>query len=97
MRLKNSYITGQLRSTVTQPLDQWHLGIKFDSLPQLNASFIEEDGQIFDRVIQTDGFTTSEGEIVQTNTPQFICNFWFDEQWIRPMPVFSIPSMSPHM
>lgn len=97
MRLKNSYITGQLRSTVAQPLDQWHLGIKFNSLPQLNASFIEEDGQIFDRVIQTDGFTTSEGEIVQTNTPQFICNFWFDEQWIRPMPVFSIPSMSPHM
>lgn len=97
MRTKNSYITGQLRSTVAQPLDQWHLGIEYGSLPQLNADFIQEDGQIFDRVIQTNGFAVSDGQVVQTNTPQFICNFWFDEQWIRPMPVFSIPSMSPHM
>ena len=39
MRYKNSYITGQTRSTATQPLDYWHLGQEF-RLPALNAEFI---------------------------------------------------------
>lgn len=97
MRYKNSYITGWTRSTVSAPLDVWHLGVKYDSLPQLNEEFINEDGTVIDRVIATNGFTISNGEIVQSNTPQFICNFFFDEQWVRPMPVYSIPSMSAHM
>lgn len=98
MRYKNSYITGMTRSTVSTPLDVWHLGVKYNSLPQLNDEFINEDGTVIDRVIATNGFTTDEsGNIIQSDTPQFICNFFFDEQWIRPMPVYSIPSMSNHM
>lgn len=98
MRYKNSYITGMTRSTVTTPLDIWHLGVKYNSLPQLNEEFINEDGTVIDRVIATNGFTTdNDGNVIQSNTPQFICNFFFDEKWVRPMPVFSIPSMSAHM
>lgn len=86
MRYKNSYITGQTRSTATQPLDYWHLGQEFASLPALNAEFIQENPPI-DRVI-----ALHESE----NTPQFICNFFFDEYWVRPMPVYSTPGMQSH-
>lgn len=86
MRYKNSYITGQTRSTATQPLDYWHLGQEFASLPALNAEFIQENPPI-DRVI-----ALQESE----NTPQFICNFFFDEYWVRPMPVYSTPGMQSH-
>lgn len=86
MRYKNSYITGQTRSTATQPLDYWHLGQEFASLPALNAEFIKENPPI-DRVI-----ALQESE----NTPQFICNFFFDEYWVRPMPVYSTPGMQSH-
>lgn len=97
LRYKNSYITGMTRSTVSQPLDQWHLGIEYGSLPQLNDEFITEDGRIIDRVISVNGFSTdAQGNVTQTNTPQFISNFFFDEQWVRPMPVYSIPSMENH-
>lgn len=99
MRYKNSYITGMTRSTVSTPLDIWHLGVKYKSLPQLNEEFINEDGTVIDRVIATNGFNidSETGEVTQSDTPQFICNFFFDEKWVRPMPVFSIPSMSAHM
>ncbi|AXB22569.1 major capsid protein [Alces alces faeces associated microvirus MP11 5517] len=86
MRYKNSYITGQTRSTASQPLDYWHLGQEFASLPALNAEFIQENPPI-DRVI-----ALQESE----NTPQFICNFFFDEYWVRPMPVYSTPGMQSH-
>ena len=86
MRYKNSYITGQTRSTAGQPLDYWHLGQEFANLPALNAEFIQENPPI-DRVI-----AVAESE----NTPQFICNFFFDEQWVRPMPVYSTPGMQSH-
>ena len=37
-------------STVTQPLDMWHLGQEFQSLPALNGFFIEQNTPV-DRVI----------------------------------------------
>lgn len=86
MRSKFNRITGQLRSTATTPLDLWHLAQDFDSCPQLNSEFIEENPPI-DRVIAVE-----ESE----NTPQFICNFYFKEYWTRPMSVYSIPNNSAH-
>lgn len=85
MRYKSNRITGQLRSTANLSLDIWHLAQDFSNLPTLNSDFIEENVPV-DRVIAISG----------ANQPQFISNFYFDEQWIRPMPVYSIPSMSSH-
>ena len=42
-RYKPSVITGQFRSTYATPLDMWHLAQKFDNLPTLNSTFIEEN------------------------------------------------------
>lgn len=85
MRYKGNRISGYLKSDANQSLDIWHLGLDFSQLPALNASFIEENPP-FTRVVAVSG----------ANAPQFICNFYFDEQWLRPMPVYSIPSMSSH-
>ena len=86
MRYKPNRITGQMRSTCDTSLDVWHLAQEFSSLPALNEEFINENPPI-DRVIAV---------AESSNTPQFICNFWFDEKWVRPMSVYSIPSMSSH-
>ena len=49
-RYKPSEILGSFMSTVTTPLDMWHLAQDFNSLPALNASFIESNTPV-DRVI----------------------------------------------
>ena len=85
MRYKGNRITGLTRSDANQSLDIWHLAQDFASLPALNSSFIEENPPI-SRVVAVTG----------ANVPEFICNFYFDEQWVRPMPVYSIPSLSSH-
>ncbi len=83
MRSKFNRITGQMRSTAPQSLDVWHLAQDFSNLPVLNYEFIECDTPI-NRVIALDE---------SSNTPSFITNIWFNEQWVRPMSVYSIPSV----
>jgi hypothetical protein len=86
LRTKMNRISGTMRSQAPSPLDQWHLAQEFENLPVLSPEFIEENPPI-DRVIAVEG-----GE----DTPQFICNFFFDETWVRPMSVNSIPSLRAH-
>lgn len=85
-RYKPSMITGQLRSGITQSLDNWHLAQNFTALPLLNQSFIEENIPI-DRVLS---LNTSK------NIPQFIFDFRFNYTCARPMPVRSIPGLVDH-
>lgn len=73
-------ITGKMRSTDPQSLDVWHLAQKFDSLPTLNQTFIEEAVPI-DRVVAV------------TDEPPFILDGWFDCKWTRPMPLYSVPGL----
>lgn len=78
-----SLITGQMRSTFSQPLDYWHLAQDFDSLPTLSPSFIEENPPV-DRVIAVQ------------NYPQFMLDAWFDLKCTRPMPMFGTPGFVDH-
>lgn len=82
-RYKPSRITGRMRSTAATPMDQWHLGIEFGSLPALNATFIQ-DNSPFDRVLAV------------TTEPQFFGDFWFDMKCARPMPMFGVPGFVDH-
>uniref|UniRef100_A0AAU8B577 Major capsid protein n=1 Tax=Dulem virus 149 TaxID=3145626 RepID=A0AAU8B577_9VIRU len=82
-RYKPSIITGQLRSTSTTPLDIWHLGQKFDSLPTLSSQFIEENPPL-------------ERVIAVTDEPPIILDAWFDLTCVRPMPVYSTPGLVDH-
>ena len=78
-----SQITGQFRSTYAQTLDSWHLSQKFDALPVLNDSFIQDNPPV-DRVIAT------------PQEPQFLFDSYIDLRCARPMPVYSVPGLMDH-
>jgi hypothetical protein len=82
-RYKPSMITGIMRSTAPQSLDVWHLSQKFESLPKLNAEFIQDIPPV-NRVVAVQ------------NEPQFIFDAYFKMKCARPMPVYSVPSLVDH-
>lgn len=82
-RYKPSRITGLFNSEASSSLDVWHLGQDFESVPALNASFIEEKPPI-DRVVAV------------PSEPDFLCDIWFDLKCDRPMPVYSVPGLIDH-
>lgn len=85
-RFKPSEITGQLRSTYSAPLDSWHYGDNYASLPVLGPDWIKETTANMDRTLA-----------VQSSTAhQFIADFTFENTSVRPMPVYSIPGITGH-
>ena len=76
-------ITGALRSTYTTPLDVWHLAQKFDALPTLNSTFIEENPPLA-RVLAVQ------------DEPQFVFDSFIGLKCARPMPVYSVPGLMDH-
>jgi hypothetical protein len=89
-RYKPSFLTGQMRTTATDPstgvtnsLDTWHLAQDFASLPSLNDTFIEQNPPV-SRVIA-----------VQTE-PEMLLDLWFKLRCTRPMPTFSVPGLVDH-
>lgn len=79
-RYRNNMITGKLPSYVPGSLDVWHLSQKFDSLPKLNADFIQENPP-FERVIAVQ------------DEPQFIMDADFDYTKATCLPVYGIPGL----
>ena len=85
-RYKPSRISGALRSTYGQPLDAWHYGDKYSSLPILSDAFIKETPVNIDRTLA-----------VQSSVEdQFIADFFFTNICTRPMPIYSIPGLIDH-
>lgn len=82
-RYKPSRTSGLMRSTAAAPIDQWHLGVEFGSLPLLNNTFIEENPPM------------SRVKLV-TAEPDFFGDFWFEYRSARPMPTFSVPGLVDH-
>lgn len=82
-RYKPSQITGQFRSTYATPLDIWHLGQKFTSLPTLGDTFIQENPPV-SRVVAV------------PTAPQFLFDSHFEYRCARPMPVYSVPGLIDH-
>jgi hypothetical protein len=83
LRYKPNIVSGELRSSTTTgtPLDAWHLGQKFTSLPVLNDTFIQESPPI-SRVIAV------------PSAPQFIMDAHFEYKCARPMPLYAVPGMT---
>jgi len=81
-------ISGQLRSTANTPLDSWHLGDFYQTLPVLDdGSWIEVNGTNLDRVSAVK---------MDDDEPQFKFDSYFDLKCARPMPVFSVPGLIDH-
>jgi hypothetical protein len=85
-RYKPSQITGLFRSTSAGTLDAWHLAQRFDAVPALNDSFIQDTPPV-DRIVAV-------GE--EANGQQFLLDAFFDVTMARPMPMYSVPGLIDH-
>lgn len=85
-RYKPNRISGELRSTYTTPLDAWHYGDYYDSLPYLSSEWIMETTDNMDRTLA----------VQSSVSDQFIGDFYFKSKYVRPMPTYSIPGMLDH-
>lgn len=82
-RYKPSYVTGEMRSNYKTSLDAWHYADDYDELPTLSAEWIQEGRENIDRTIA----------VTSAVSHQFLCDFWFNEEWFREMPIYSIPGI----
>lgn len=82
-RYKPSYVTGEMRSNYQTSLDAWHYADNYDKLPRLSAEWIQEGTQNVDRTIA----------VTSAKSHQFLCDFYFTEDWYREMPIYSIPGI----
>nr|DAU69166.1 MAG TPA: Major capsid protein [Microviridae sp.] len=82
-RYKPSYVTGEMRSNYKTSLDAWHYADDYNVLPSLSAEWIQEGTQNIDRTIA----------VTSNVSHQFLCDFYFNEEWYREMPIYSIPGI----
>lgn len=75
-------VTGELNSDYTTPLDSWTYADNYTELPTLGNEWVKETDQNVARTLAIQ------------NQDQFIADFYFDQTWIRPMPIYSIPSLT---
>lgn len=82
-RYKPSYVTGEMRSNFKTSLDAWHYADYYTEQPRLSAKWIQEDTKNIDRTIA----------VTSNVSHQFLCDFYFAEEWFREMPIYSIPGI----
>lgn len=82
-RYRTNMITSEMRSTYAQTLDAWHYGDKYNELPKLSGRWITENKANINRTLA----------VQSSNSHQFICNFYFDQTWTRPLPIYSLPGL----
>lgn len=81
-RYANNKVTGELNSDYAQSLDSWTYADDYSQLPTLSDDWIRETDQNVARTLAIN------------SQDQWLANFYFDQTWIRPMPIYSIPSLS---
>ena len=82
-RYHPNIVTGEMRSQYAQTLDAWHYGDYYTKLPTLSSSWIQEGPENIDRTLA----------VQSENSHQFIADFYFDQTWTRPMPIYSVPGL----
>lgn len=83
-RYRTNIVTSEMRSTYAQSLDAWHYADHYTSLPTLSSDWIKEGTENIARTLAVEDTNHSY---------QFICNFYFDQTWTRPMPIYSVPGL----
>lgn len=82
-RYRTNIVTSEMRSSYAQTLDAWHYADKYDALPTLSSTWIKEGTENIDRTLA----------VQSSNSHQFICNFYYEQAWTRPMPIYSVPGI----
>ncbi len=83
-RYHPNIVTGEMRSQYAQSLDAWHYGDYYEALPTLSSTWIQEGTENIDRTLA----------VQSENSHQFIADFFFDQTWTRPMPIYSVPGLN---
>lgn len=83
-RYRTNMVTSEMRSTYENSLDAWHYADHYTSLPTLSSDWIKEGTENIARTLAVEDAKHSY---------QFICNFYFDQTWTRPMPIYSMPGL----
>ena len=83
-RYSKNLITGEFSPDYATSLDSWHYGDDYDKLPTLSQEWIQADKSNIDRTIAIQ------------NQDQFMCDFYFNEEWTRPMPMHGVPGLIDH-
>lgn len=83
-KYRTNMVTSEMRSTYAQSLDAWHYADHYTSLPTLSNDWIKEGTENIARTLAVEDTNHSY---------QFICNFYFDQTWTRPMPIYNVPGL----
>lgn len=78
-----SRISGMLSSNYSAPLDKWHLGDDYSSLPVYGKQFLEETQIYLDRAL----------DVPSQTADQFIADIEVTQEITAPMPVHCTPGM----
>lgn len=81
-RYSNNRVSGELNSDYTLALDNWTYADDYSTTPTLSDEWLKETDVNVKRTLA-----------VQTQD-QFICDFYFDQTWVRPMPIYSVPGLT---
>lgn len=81
-RYSTNIVSGELNSDYATPLDSWTYADDYSQLPTLSDEWIRETDINVARTLAIQ------------NQDQWIADFYFDETWVRPMPIYSIPSLA---
>ena len=86
LRYNTDIVVGAFRSNVTGSLDAWHYADYYNSLPTLGSAWIDSDKTNVDRTLAVPSSTED----------QVIFDIFFDFNYTRPLPMYSIPQISDH-
>lgn len=89
LRYRPSRVSGQLASKSTNTLDIYHFGDEYANAPILSEGFINETESNFARTITID-------DAAQNDSDQFVFDIYIQNDAIRELPVYSVPSLIDH-
>ncbi len=89
LRYRPSRVSGQLASKSTNTLDIYHFGDEYANAPTLSDGFINETDRNFARTIAIDNAES-------TDSDQFVFDIYVQNDAIRELPVYSVPSLIDH-
>lgn len=83
LKYQPSIISGMLSSNYSAPLDSWHLGDDYNSLPVYGKQFLEETPTYLDRCL----------DVPSQTADQFIIDIEVTQEIAAPIPVHCTPGM----
>ncbi len=89
LRYRPSRVSGQLASKSTNTLDIYHFGDEYANAPTLSEGFINETDSNFSRTIAIDDAKANDSD-------QFVFDIYIQNDAIRELPVYSVPSLMDH-